>query len=213
MPSSCHAAGMDEVACKMTKQCAWNGKECTDAILTHTIGLNQWDTSKSTSMNGMFYGARSFNAKIDEWQTGQVKNFAEMFRDAVEFNGPIGAWNTESAETMEEMFRGAESFAGEIDQWVTKSVTTMKGMFRDAHSFNGEISGWNTENVVTTAEMLMFADSFEKTAAWPLEKLSNVEDNMAGMFYGCCINISFDVKREDCKMLRKKYTQSAMLPT
>src|SRR5690606_13040526 len=40
--------------------------------LTSVPNMNNWDISKITSMNGIFYGATNFNEPIGNWNTGNV---------------------------------------------------------------------------------------------------------------------------------------------
>ena len=44
------------------------------------------DTSKVTTMESMFDGARSFNQSLDKWNTSSVVNMRYMFHNAVAFN-------------------------------------------------------------------------------------------------------------------------------
>ena len=48
--------------------------------------VGSWDTSKVTTMESMFYGARSFNQSLDKWNTSSVVDMSFMFLDSVAFN-------------------------------------------------------------------------------------------------------------------------------
>ena len=48
--------------------------------------VGSWDTSKVTTMESMFDGARSFNQSLKEWNTSSVVDMSFMFLDAVAFN-------------------------------------------------------------------------------------------------------------------------------
>ena len=48
--------------------------------------LSKWDTSKVTSMRGMFYNAESFNADLSGWGVSKVTNMSRMFGGAKAFD-------------------------------------------------------------------------------------------------------------------------------
>jgi surface protein len=57
----------------------------------HTIG-QAWNTSKVSSMFGMFYNASAFNQPIGTWNTSKVTNMTQMFYNASAFNQDISSW-------------------------------------------------------------------------------------------------------------------------
>ena len=86
--------------------------------------VNIKSTSNITSMAGMFYCAKSFNAPIGSWDTSNVTNMRDMFRGAESFNQPIGNWNTSNVTDMNLMFYGAESFNQDISNWNVRRAKT-----------------------------------------------------------------------------------------
>ena len=60
-------------------------------------------------MEGMFYGATSYNDDMGAWDVSSVTNMKDMFRDATSFNFQL--FNTPnvtaSVTNMANMFRGA----------------------------------------------------------------------------------------------------------
>ena len=52
--------------------------------------VGSWDTSKVTTMESMFYGARSFNQSLDKWNTSSVVDMSFVFHNAVAFNQASG---------------------------------------------------------------------------------------------------------------------------
>ena len=57
----------------------------------------------------MFWGARNFNQPIGDWNTSKVTTMEGMFEKATSFNQPIDNWDTSKVTTMDRMFEGASS--------------------------------------------------------------------------------------------------------
>jgi len=59
--------------------------------------IGNWDTSKVTDMNYLFYafapGQSAFNQNISNWDTSKVTTMREVFLYSDNFNQPIGNWN------------------------------------------------------------------------------------------------------------------------
>ncbi len=72
--------------------------------------ISNWDTSRVTSMRGMFKDARSFNQPLNNWNVSKVKNMGWMFRGARSFNQPLNDWDVSNVLTMYRMFADAHSF-------------------------------------------------------------------------------------------------------
>ena len=142
--------------------------------------LNKWDMSNVSSMKGMFYEAQSFNQPLDKWNTSNVTNMSEMFYYALYFNQPLESWNVSNVRNMSGMFYRAQSFNHPLDKWDTSNVTNMSKMFHKALSFNEPLENWNVSNVRNMYGMFYGAQSFNQ----PLDKwdTSNVT-NMSDMFY------------------------------
>ncbi|TLD88505.1 BspA family leucine-rich repeat surface protein [Helicobacter sp. MIT 03-1614] len=141
--------------------------------------LNKWDMSNVSSMKGMFYEAQSFNQPLDKWDTRNVTNMSEMFYYTRSFNQPLESWNVSNVRNMSGMFYRAESFNQPLDKWDTSNVTNMSDMFHKALSFNKPLENWNVSNVRNMSGMFYGAQSFNQ----PLDKwdTSNVT-NMSDMF-------------------------------
>ena len=74
------------------------------------------------------YDGSSFNADISKWDTSSVTNMQGMFFGALSFNQPL-SFDTSSVTSMYAMFNGAAMFNQPLS-FDTSSVTDMKSMFR-----------------------------------------------------------------------------------
>ena len=126
------------------------------AIIKKYGKIEDWNTSNVTIMEGLFYGAKSFNQDISKWDTSNVSNMYNMFSGAEIFNQPIGRWDVSKVTDMSSMFSGARSFNQPIGIWNTSNVTDMFSMFDYAESFNQDISKWDTSNVIDVEKMIKY---------------------------------------------------------
>ncbi len=142
--------------------------------------LNKWDMSNVSSMKGMFYEAQSFNQPLDKWDTSNVTNMSKMFHKALSFNKPIENWDVSNVRDMGGMFGETDVFNQPLNKWDTSNVTNMSKMFHKALSFNKPIENWDVSNVRDMGGMFGETDVFNQ----PLNKwdTSNVT-NMSEMFY------------------------------
>ncbi len=142
--------------------------------------LNKWDMSNVSSMKGMFYEAKSFNQPLDKWDTSNVTNMSDMFHKALSFNKPLESWNVSNVANMKNMFGETDVFNQPLDKWDTSNVTNMSDMFYKAKKFNQPLESWNVSNVANMKNMFGETDVFNQ----PLDKwdTSNVT-NMSDMFY------------------------------
>jgi surface protein len=87
--------------------------------------LSQWNTSKCTSMEHMFYMS-SFDGDLSLWDTSNVESMVGMFSSDSSFQGTgIGQWNTGKVTSMESMFINAKNFNAPIGQWNTSLCQNM----------------------------------------------------------------------------------------
>ena len=72
--------------------------------------ISTWDTSKVTSMYGLFCGATSFNQPLNKWDVSKVTNMYSMFEGAHSFNQSLNNWNVSNVKNMRRMFWFTTSF-------------------------------------------------------------------------------------------------------
>ncbi len=68
-------------------------------------GIELWDTSKVTTMEDCFSGAKHFNVNIQSWNVSKVKNMSGMFYNS-NFNQNLDKWQVRSDCDVGYMFKG-----------------------------------------------------------------------------------------------------------
>ena len=68
-------------------------------------------------MDGMFFGATSFNQPLNNWNVSKVTSIEVMFEEAVSFNQPLNKWDVSNVTNMDDMFKSAESFNQPLNKW------------------------------------------------------------------------------------------------
>jgi hypothetical protein len=167
----------------------------------------KWDTSKVTSMKGMFQNNDSFNQSLGSWNPEKVSNFNDMFNGASAFNNHVSGWKVgnglddSDSITMDNMFANSDfnqglwtSGTGENKKWDTSKVTSMKGMFQNNDSFNQSLGSWNVNRVGNFKNMFKAASAFDGagTGKWRPGSDESVEEiDFEGMFHGASSYNSF----------------------
>ena len=150
--------------------------------------ISDWDTSRITDMNSLFYKRTSFNDDISRWNTSNVTSMYCMFSGATLFNQDLNTnghkWTVHNVTDMQCMFENASRFNGNISNWNTVNVINMAKMFKNATNFSQQLASdgfiWNTSNVLYMNEMFYNATSFKgEISGWDT---NNVID-MNNIFY------------------------------
>ena len=98
--------------------------------------IGNWNVSKCTGFNLMFYQNPVFNQDLGEWrfnQTGGTISIAAMFWNCSQFNNG-----------------GSPSISG----WTTNKVTSLSQTFRGT-AFNQPVGSWDVSNVTDLGEFLL----------------------------------------------------------
>ena len=144
-----------------------------------TCIANNWDVSRITNMDNLFFYLTEFNQDISSWDVSSVTSMKYMFEGAKAFNQDISGWDVSSVTNMNEMFEDAEIFNQDISSWDVSSVTSMKHMFHLAKAFNQDISGWDVSSVTNMNSMFMYAEHFNKSLnTWDV----SIVNDMYSMF-------------------------------
>ena len=179
--------------------------------------ISEWDVSRVTSMEGLFYRAvligdiskwnvsnvknmknmfeySNFNGDISKWDVSNVEDMCRMFHGS-SFNGDISKWNVSKVRDMAYMFASSK-FNGDISKWNVSKVEDMSGMFENS-AFNGDISQWDVSNV-RHMSFMFYKSKFDKDISkW---NVSNVED-MEHMFDRS--NFNKDISKWNVSNVRK----------
>ena len=147
------------------------------------ITINQWGTSKWTSMGMAFYGCADMDVvATDVPDLSGAKDLGFMFRGATNLKG-AGAnwsWHTSTITSMPHTFNAASSFNQDLSSWDVGNVTTMDYAFRDAISFNQNVRTWNTAKVKTMQGTFMSAAAFNQDiGAWNTSSVTDMRSMFA----------------------------------
>jgi surface protein len=119
------------------------------------IPITNLNTSKVTTMRGMFYSARNFNQSVDHFDVSKVENFVSMFRFCWGYNQPMPSWITSSANNMQSMLEECKVFNQQVGHLDTSLVTNIKDMFKKCFLFNQDISSFDISSVANATDMLL----------------------------------------------------------
>ena len=146
---------------------------------SNVINLGRWDTSRVTTMYGIFDSTHSVPCSISSWNTSRVVDMTGMFNSAG-FHCDLSSWDTSKVTSMFSMFFKASHFYdGNISSWDTSSVRNMGFMFYGATQFNGNISSWDTSNVTDMSNMFVEVPGFNQRLCWDT---SRVDDQTLEIF-------------------------------
>ena len=151
----------------------------------HIIGLENWDVSEVTNMNGMFIGCTRFNSDLSKWDVSNVKDMRSMFSDCRNFNSDLSNWDVSNVEDMGFMFRSCDNFNSDLSKWNVSKVENMRFMFWSCDNFNSDgksLNNWDVSNVKDMG--CMFQDCYNFNSDLSKWNVSN-GIGMKHMFDGC----------------------------
>ena len=135
----------------------------------HIIGLEDWDVSEVTNMNGMFSDCRNFNSDLSNWDVSNVKSMRRMFSNCKNFNCDLSKWNVSNVEDMGFMFLSCDNFNSDgksLNNWDVSNVQDMGYMFQDCYNFNSDLSKWNVSEVTDMKYMFHDCKSLKTIPFW-----------------------------------------------
>ena len=123
----------------------------TCSYLYRIKGIENFNTSKVTSMYHMFYMAtRLMTLDVTSWDTSEVTNMEGMFNLAqgLETITGIGNFNTSKVTNMKDMFSYCPVSELDLSSWDTSKVRNMNSMFTSSYNLTSlDLSSWDTSNV------------------------------------------------------------------
>ena len=146
------------------------GGKDKDKVVSKYGDIINWDVSKVTDMNEMFYEAKNFNQPLTNWDVSNVTNMIGMFAYALNFNQSLNKWNVSKVTNMRGMFADAHKFNQPLDNWDVSNVTDMTRMFDGATNFNQPINNLDVSKVTNMTRMFQGATKFNPYFA-PIDKL------------------------------------------
>ncbi|MCL1899675.1 MAG: BspA family leucine-rich repeat surface protein, partial [Promicromonosporaceae bacterium] len=150
--------------------------------VTAIHGLEYFDTSNVTNMNGLFSQTSSLTtlSDVSGWDTGNVTNMTRMFYRATSLpTVAVGGWNTGAVTNTSFMFFGATALTTvDVSNWDTGSVVNMAQMFNGATALTTlDVSGWDTGNVANLTA------TFEGTSSLTALDVSNWDTSSAVLMH------------------------------
>jgi surface protein len=153
-----------------------------------TDSIKNWNTSKVTSIRGMFQRQPIFNREVGLWNVGNVTDMSFFIAGGVDKaftnagSSSIGNWNTSKVTNMTSAFVGCNLFDVNLGAWDTSSVITIDGLFYFPVTpgiFNNggsdTIKNWNLGNVTNFDGMFNGAAAFNQPiGSWNTSKATNM---------------------------------------
>ncbi len=145
-----------------------------------TLNLNNLDTSKVTSMLGMFMSSEATTLDLSNFDTSNVTNMSSMFWGSRATTLDLSSFDTSKVTNMYNMFEASKATSIDLSSFDTSKVTDMSMMFYSSKATSIDLSSFDTSNVTDMSFM------FYESAATSLD-LSNFNTskvtNMSYMFY------------------------------
>ena len=154
--------------------------------------LNDWDTSRVTTMEYMFLGCKSLEdiSSLSNWDTSQITEMGGLFDgcESLEDISCLSNWDTSKVKGMYGMFDGCESLEDIscLSNWDTSKVKMMRQMFRNCVSLEdiSALSNWNISKVRDMRDMFKDCINLKDASClndWDTSKVKEME----GMFQNC----------------------------
>ena len=169
-----------------------NTSEVTDMSYMFTwcqsltsVNVSGFNTSKVTSMEGMFALADLRSLDLSNFNTANVTSMSYMFYGCGDLtNLNLSAFNTSKVTDMEYMFYGSGLTSLDLSGFNTSKVTSMEGMFAGCSRLSSlDVSSFNTANVINTC--YMFYELYQLTSLDLTSFNTAKVTDMSSMFQGC----------------------------
>lgn len=170
----------------------------TSSIAPHLV-LDDWDTSKVTKMDSMFWFSNFQSIRgLENFDTSQVTSMSSMFA-FFGFNSPapcskyildgLKTWNTSRVESMELMFSGACIEELNLCNWNVENVKSLFFLFSDCTSLKHlNLRNWNLNSA--TALSYLF-DNCKKLETLDVSNWALPEKVVKGCnLFSRCLNLT-----------------------
>ena len=163
------------------------------------LDLGDFNTSKVTNMNYMFYNCSSLTSlDLSNFNTSKVVDMGSMFSDCSSLTSlDLNSFNTSNVTNMNTMFGGCSSLTSlDLNSFNTSNVTNMRDMFSYCRSLTSlDLSSFNTSKVTNMSWMFRGCSSLKKLNLDNFNT-SKVVD-MSDMFVICSSLINLDLSSFD----------------
>jgi surface protein len=148
-------------------------------------GLENLNTSRATSMKGMFTNCQQATLDVSHFNTHFVTDMSEMFQNCTNLiTLDVSHFNTSNVMTMEKMFAGCEHLTTlDVTGLKTFNVETMQDMFSGCKALTElDLNNFNIQRLTNVATM--FLRCGELHTIWCDQSWSGIS-NSANMFAQC----------------------------
>ena len=181
-------------------------------------GLTNLNTSKVTTMEGMFDGCKSLTSlDLSNFNTENVQDMRGMFDGCKSLTSlNLSNFKTENVQDMSLMFSGCQNLTSlNLSNFKTENVKNMVGMFAGCDNLTSlDLSNFNTENVQNMGYMFWICQNLTSLDLSNFNT-ENVQD-MSYMFRGCqnltSLNLS-NFNTENVQYMREMFSECNSLQT
>ena len=178
------------------------------------LDVSNWDTSKVTDMDSMFYSCYSLiSLDVSNFNTSKVADMSYMFNGCYSLTQlDVSNFDTSKVTTMVYMFGDCRKLTSiNVSNFDTSNVTSFQAMFSNCESLTElDLSNFNNSKVTTMTMMFYYCKSLMSLnlSTWDVSKV-NASYMISNIFKGCTAlvdfmapkNISIDMNMSDCNNL------------
>ena len=164
------------------------------------LDVSNWDTSKVTRMDVMFYQCSSLTTigDVSKWDTSNVIYMGSMFHNCSQLTQlNVSNWNTSNVTNMQSMFNSCSQLTQlDVSNWDTSNVQYMNYIFSYCSQLTQlDVSKWNTSNVATMSHMFQSCSKLTQlnVSNWDTSNVAS----MSSMFQDCSQLTQLDVSKWD----------------
>ena len=135
-------------------------------VNVYKIDISDWNVSKVTNMQHMFYRCKIFRSigDVSEWDVSNVVSMGGMFNQCINLKSvDLSTWNTKSLKRCSSMFFACRSLVdtGNLNSWNTSRVFDLSNMFDGCKKLKniGDISSWDVSNVMGITCMFLYCEN------------------------------------------------------
>lgn len=143
--------------------------------------IEEWNTSRVTSLGSAFQGCENFNADLSKWNVAAVTDMAMIFYSAKSFGANLQGWDTSRVQDLTWAFHSTEYFHANVSSWDITSVTNMDSAFKLSKDFSSDVSAWKPSNVEDMASAFYGSDSFQSDLSkWDVSAVTSMTSIFEG---------------------------------